>query len=130
MRIWVIGLMYTLAFIAGLATLWAFAALGVMELLEGRIDSMFLVLMIPIMAAMCVFSLIYGPASGRALKWRYWLFTTLAMALLAVAVPRIVMAGYVTALEGFVAAVLLTFIGGFLACLWRDAATGARGTEL
>lgn len=124
MRIWLVAVIYTLAFMAGLATLWAFTAFGLMSLLEGRLDSVFVLLMIPILAALAVFSLIYGLASGKALKWQYWLFAPLSTGLLAWAVPRLIMADYVTVFEGFVGSVMLVFLGGFLACLRRDAMTG------
>ena len=125
MRIWVVALIYTLAFLCGLATLWAFMALGVMQFFEGRLDSVFVLLMIPVLSAMCVFSVVYGLASGTALKWRYWLFATLAISALVWVAPQVVAYGYMDALEGFVVAVLLVFVGGFLACLQRDAVTAS-----
>ncbi|MDF1669826.1 MAG: hypothetical protein P1U83_09435 [Roseovarius sp.] len=123
MRIWQVAAIYTLAFMAGLVTLWAFLALGVMQVLESRLDSVFVMLLVPVMSAMCVFSVIYGLASGRALKWQYWLFTTLAMSALIWGAPRVVMAGYIAVAEMFVLCVLLVFACGFLACLRRDAVT-------
>lgn len=123
MRLWLVAVVYTLAFMAGLATLWAFTALGVMDLFEGRIDSIFVMLMIPCLAALAVFSMVYGLALGRALKWQYWLFAPLATAFFAWTVPMLIMAGYVTVFEGFAGAVILVFFGGFLACLKRDGVT-------
>lgn len=123
MRIWQVAAIYTLAFMAGLVTLWAFVALGVMQVLESRLDSVFVMLLVPVMSAMCVFSVIYGLASGRALKWQYWLFTTLAMSALIWGAPRVVIAGYIAVTEMFVLCVLLVFACGFFACLRRDAVT-------
>jgi len=123
MRIWQIAVIYTLAFMAGLVTLWAFMALGVMQVLESRLDSVFVMLLVPVLSAMCVFSVVYGLASGRALKWQYWLFTTLAMSVLIWGAPHMVMAGYIAVTEMFLFSVLLVFASGFLACLRRDAVT-------
>lgn len=120
MRLWLVALIYTLAFLAGLATLWAVTVLAVLDLFEQRSDSLFVLLMIPLMAALAVFSVVYGLASGRALKWQYWLFAPLVMALLAWSVPKLILLGYATVFQGFVGAVMLVFFGGFLACLKRD----------
>ena len=125
MRIWLVAVIYTLAFMAGLVTLWAFVALGVMQVLESRLDSVFVMLLVPVMSAMCVFSVVYGLASGRALKWQYWLFTTLAMSALIWGAPLIVMAGHIAVTEMFMFSVLLVFASGFLACLRRDAVTAS-----
>lgn len=130
MRLWLVAVLYTLAFMAGLATLWAFTALGVMDLYEGRTDSLFVLLMIPVLAALAVFSMIYGLASGRALKWQFWLFAPLTTGLLAWGVPQLIMAGFCTVFEGFVGSVMLVFLGGFLACLRRDGVTGKPHAEV
>ena len=129
MRIWLVALLYSLAFLAGLATLWAFVALGVMQLLEGQIDSVFVMLMIPVIAALAVFSVVYGLASGTALKWRFWLFAPLAMAALVWVALQLVMAGFVDVFGGFAGAVLLTYVAGFLVCLQRDAVTALPEAE-
>ncbi len=50
MRIWMVGVAYTLAFIAALATIWAFMALGVGAFFEGQSDSLSLTMLAPVLA--------------------------------------------------------------------------------
>lgn len=127
MRLWLIALLYTLAFLAGLATFWVVTTQGVPQVIYGRTNSLFVMVLVPLWAALAVFALVYGLATRQALKWEFWLLAPLGMAVFACAVPNLVVAGYVTVFEGIVISCLLIFVTGLVLSLWRDAGSTPEG---
>ncbi|WP_371226522.1 hypothetical protein [Roseovarius sp. 2305UL8-3] len=121
MRIWMVGATYTLAFVAALASIWAFMALGVDAFFENATGSSSLTMLLSMLVGLCVFSLVYGLASGRALKWRYWAYVPVLLLVILAGSLQLVWNGYVTVIEAIAFDVLLVFFAGFLACLQRDA---------
>jgi len=123
MRIWMVGMVYTVAFIAALVTIWMFMSLRVSAFFEGVTDSLAPSMLLPVLAGLCVFSLIYGVISGRALKLRFWVVVPVLLMVLLFGATELVWRGYVSFLEAVMGIVLLVFVSGFLACLRRDAIT-------
>ncbi|MFK7941063.1 MAG: hypothetical protein AB8B82_16910 [Roseovarius sp.] len=116
-----LALVYTFAFVSALVTLWAFLALGVIQYFESRLDSIFITMLFSLLSAMCMFSLVYGLATGVALKWKYWLFGTVAMAALVQFGPHIVTLANMTLAQAFVVSIGLVYLVGFILAYQRDA---------
>ena len=112
--------LFTLAYVAGFAAFWAVTALQVMDLFETMTNSLVFLLMVPALGGLCVFALVYGLASGRMLKWRFWLAAPLGLALLCWAIIEMALGGWVTAYEGFLIALAVSYLAGLIACLRRE----------
>lgn len=120
MRISMLALVYTFAFVSALATLWAFLAFGLMEYFESRLDSIFITMMFSLLSAMCMFSVIYGLATGVALKWQYWLFGTIFMIALVQLGPHIVTFANLSLAQSFLISIGSVYVAGFALAYRRD----------
>ncbi len=129
MRVSLLIVVYSLAFLAAMATLWAFLALGLMQYFESRLDNFFITMMFALMAAMCMFSLVYSLATGVALKWQYWLFGTAFMAALVQLGPYVMTASNASAVQGFVIGTFTIYVGGLLFAMKRDGRTQGASRE-
>jgi hypothetical protein len=122
MRLSLLALVYTVAFVSALATLWAFLALGLMQYFESRLDSFFITMMFALLSAMCMFSLIYSLATGVALKWKYWFFGSLFMAALVLLGPDVVTRAGLSFAQSFLLSIGFVYAGGFVLAYRRDGA--------
>lgn len=123
MRLSLLTLVYTFAFVSALATLWAFLTLGLMQYFESRLESVFITMLFALLSAMCMFSLVYGLATGVALKWKYWLFGSIFMAALVWLGPEIVTRADLTLAQSFLISIGLVYTGGFVLAYRRNAIT-------
>jgi hypothetical protein len=125
MRIWEVTLLYLFAFLCGAGAAYAVLALGAERLFSGGAQQQVsLMVIMPLLAGLAMFSLVYGLGAGRMLKWRFWVIWPVALFALVRGGVEVMFRGILTIPQAAVIALVLVFVAGLLCCLQRDAVTG------
>lgn len=120
MRLWEVSLLYLFAFLCGLGAAYAVLSLGAERMFAAPVGPVAPMVLLPMLAGVALFSLVYGLGSGRMLQWRFWLIWPVVLFALLRGGVELMFRGYVSVFQGVALALVLVFAAGLLACWQRD----------